>query len=57
MATKAPTPEDAVTARRILLDGAGRDAQALESPGELEPLPPRNDTFLVRSSSASLLMR
>jgi hypothetical protein len=45
MATKRPTPEDAVTARRILLDGLARDTQASELLGELEPLHPRNDTF------------
>jgi hypothetical protein len=36
---------DAVTARRIPLDGLARDAQVLELLGELEPLHPRNDTF------------
>jgi len=45
MARTRPTPEDAATARRILLDGLARDAQVFELLGELEPLHPRNDTF------------
>jgi hypothetical protein len=45
MATKRPSSEDAVTARRILLDGLARDTQAFGLLGELEPLHPRNDTF------------
>jgi hypothetical protein len=45
MARNRPTPEDAATARRILLDGLARGAQVFELLGELEPLHPRNDTF------------
>ena len=45
MARTPPTPQDAATARRILLDGLARDAQVFELLGELEPLHPRNDTF------------
>jgi len=45
MARTRPTPEDAATARRILLDGLARDAQIFELLGELEPLHLRNDTF------------
>src|SRR5262252_9762629 len=45
MARMRPTPDDAATARRILLDGLARDAQVFELLGELEPLHPRNDTF------------
>ena len=45
MARKRPTPEDAATARRILLDGLARDAQVFQLLGELEPLHPHNDTF------------
>jgi len=45
MARKRPTPEDAATARRTLLDGLARDARVFELLGELEPLHPRNDTF------------
>ena len=45
MARKRPTPQDAATARRILLDGLARDARVFELLGELEPLHPRNDTF------------
>jgi hypothetical protein len=45
MARNRPTPEDAATARRILLDGLARDARVFELLGELEPLHPRNDTF------------
>jgi hypothetical protein len=45
MATKRPAPEDAATARRILLDGLARDIQVSELLGELEPLHPPNDTF------------
>jgi hypothetical protein len=42
---KRPTPEDAMTARRILLDGLARDADLGELASELAPLHPRNDTF------------
>ena len=45
MARNRPTPEDAATARRILLDGLARGARVFELLGELEPLHPRNDTF------------
>ena len=45
MARKRPTPEDAATARRILLDGLARDARVFELLGDIEPLHPRNDTF------------
>ena len=44
-ARKRPTPEDAGTARRILLDGLARDADVLELVSELAPLHPRDDTF------------
>jgi len=44
-AGKRPTPQDAATARRILLDGLARGSKAFELAGELEPLHPRNDTF------------
>jgi len=44
-ARKGPTPEDAVTARRILLDGLARDADISGLMAELAPLHPRNDTF------------
>jgi hypothetical protein len=44
MARTRPTPEDAATAR-LLLDGLARDAPVFELLGELEPLPPRTDTF------------
>ena len=42
---KRPTDEDAVTARRVLLDGLSRDADIFEVLSQLEPLHPRNDTF------------
>lgn len=42
---EAPTPQDAVTARQILLDGLARDSDVSELAGELEHLHPRNDTF------------
>jgi hypothetical protein len=45
MARTRPTPEDAATARRLLLDGLARDAQIVKLLGELEPLHPRNETF------------
>ena len=45
MARKRPAPEDAATARRILLGRLARDAQVFELLGELELLHPRNDTF------------
>jgi hypothetical protein len=44
-ARKRPTPEDAVTARRVLLDGLARDADVWELVSELAPLHPRDDTF------------
>ncbi len=44
-ARKRPTPQDAATARRILLDGLARDSEVFELAGELAPLHPRNDTF------------
>jgi len=43
--TKRPAPEDAVTARRALLDGLARDADIFEVLSGLAPLHPRNDTF------------
>src|SRR6201996_4680426 len=42
---KRPTPDDAVTARRALLDGLARDADIFEVLSGLAPLHPRNDTF------------
>lgn len=42
---KRPAPEDAVTARRALLDGLARDADLFEVLSGLAPLHPRNDTF------------
>jgi hypothetical protein len=44
-ARKRPTLEDAVTARRILLDGLARDADIFELVSDLAPLHPRNNTF------------
>jgi hypothetical protein len=44
-ASKQPTPEDAITARSVLLDGLARDADIVELTSELAPLHPRNDTF------------
>jgi hypothetical protein len=52
-ARKQPTPEDTVTARRILLDGLARDADIFDLLSELAPLHPRNNTFPARRSSAS----
>ncbi len=42
---KRPAPDDAVTARRALLDGLARDADIFEVLSGLSPLHPRNDTF------------
>ena len=42
---KRPSPEDAATARRALLDGLARDADIFEVLSGLAPLHPRNDTF------------
>ena len=42
---KRPTPQDAVTARGILLDGMARDSEVPELVGGLAPLHPRDDTF------------
>jgi hypothetical protein len=44
-ARKRPAPGDAVTARRVLLDGLARDADIFELAGELAPLHPRDNTF------------
>jgi hypothetical protein len=44
-ARKQPTPQDAATARRILLDGMARDTEISELAGELAPLHPRDNTF------------
>ncbi len=44
-AKKRPTPQDAATARQILLGGLARDTEISELLGELAPLHPRNDTF------------
>ena len=44
-ARNLPTPEDAATARRILLDGLARECEIAELAGELAPLHPRNNTF------------
>jgi hypothetical protein len=44
-ARKRPTPKDAVTARRVLLDGLARDADIVELLSELAPLHPRDNTF------------
>ena len=44
-ARKRPTPQDAATARRILLDRLARNSDVSELAGELAPLHPRNDTF------------
>jgi len=44
-AMKRPAPQDAVTARRILLGGLARDAGILDLVSDLAPLHPRNNTF------------
>ncbi|HVB41467.1 MAG TPA: hypothetical protein VNF47_02015 [Streptosporangiaceae bacterium] len=44
-ARRRPTPDDAVTARHILLGGLARDAAISGLLGELEPSHPRSDTF------------
>jgi hypothetical protein len=44
-ASKRPTAENAVTARRVLLDGLARDADVFELAAELAPLHPRDETF------------
>jgi hypothetical protein len=42
---KRPTPDDAVTARRVLLDGLACGTEMSGLLGELAPLHPRNNTF------------
>ena len=42
---KRPAPEDAMTARRALLDGLARDADIFDVLSGLAPLHPRDDTF------------
>ncbi len=44
-AKKRPAPQEAVTARQILLDGLARDTELPELLSELAPLHPRNNTF------------
>ena len=44
-ARNRPTPEGAVTARRVLLDGLARDADIFALVSELAPLHPRDNTF------------
>jgi hypothetical protein len=44
-ARNLPTPQDAATARRILLDGLARESEVSELVGELAALHPRNSTF------------
>ncbi len=44
-ATKRPTPEDTVTARRVLLDGLSGDADIFGLVTEVAPLHPRDNTF------------
>jgi hypothetical protein len=44
-ARKRPTLEDAVTVRRVLLDGLARDADIFELVSGLAPLHPRDNTF------------
>jgi len=44
-ARKTPAPEDAGTARQILLDGLARDTDIFELLSKLEPLHPRDNTF------------
>ena len=44
-ARKLPTPEDAATARRVLLGGLAQGTEVAELVDELAPLHPRNNTF------------
>jgi hypothetical protein len=44
-ARKRPTPEDAIAARRIVLDGLAGDNDIFELMTELAPLHPRHNTF------------
>jgi hypothetical protein len=44
-AKKQPTPQDAVTASQILLDGLAHDVGEFELLDQLAPLHPRNNTF------------
>jgi len=44
-ASKRPAPDDAVTARRVVLDGLARDADIFELVNELAPLHPHDNTF------------
>ena len=44
-ARKLPTPQDAATARRILLGGLAQGSEVAELAGELAPLHPRNNSF------------
>src|SRR5215469_11982012 len=56
-ARKRPTPQDAVTARQVLLDGLAHGTEVSELLGELAPLHPRNNTFPGGGNPAWLLTR
>ncbi len=51
-ARKLPTPRDAATARRILLDGLARDADIFVLVNEIAPLHPRNSRWRWRGSGS-----
>jgi hypothetical protein len=57
-ARKRPTPEDTITARRVLLDGLARDLDIFELVSELAPLHPQDNTFpgevLLRAAADAL---
>jgi hypothetical protein len=44
-ARRRPAPEDAATARRLLLDGLAREADLFQLANDLAVLHPRDDTF------------
>jgi hypothetical protein len=44
-ASKRPAPEDAATARRVVLDGLARDADIFDPVSELAPLHPQDNTL------------
>jgi hypothetical protein len=60
-ARKRRTPEDTVTARRVLLDGLARDADIFQLVSELAPLHPRDNTFpsevLLRVAGDALVVQ
>jgi len=53
-ANKRPVPQDAATARQILIGGLAQDADIFGIVSELAPLHPRNDEEFLRFGADAL---